>query len=132
MTPAQLEVAEKHQAAWQQQLGYSKQNMTFVQVCGWHSSALHSCCILLALITSKATSAVCRITSQQCLHWDPRPWLQQCYDSCPAVGALLISAAVPVPAFLTSLFDSFRCFRGFATPGSWFAGVEWKGPQIAT
>eukprot|EP00775_Hariotina_reticulata_P007541 gene7541-7751_t len=31
MTPGQLEVAEKHQAAWQQQLGYSKQNMKFVQ-----------------------------------------------------------------------------------------------------
>jgi hypothetical protein len=84
------------------------------------------------LISSKAASAVCRIISRQCLHWDPRPRLQQCYDYCPAVGPLLISAAVPVPAFLTSLFDGFRCFRGFATPGSWFAGAKQQGPQIAT
>eukprot|EP00878_Enallax_costatus_P015239 GHUV01015953.1.p1 GENE.GHUV01015953.1~~GHUV01015953.1.p1 ORF type:complete len:180 (+),score=28.32 GHUV01015953.1:169-708(+) len=32
MTPAQLEVAEQHSAAWQQHLGYAQPNMKFVKV----------------------------------------------------------------------------------------------------
>jgi hypothetical protein len=32
MTSAQLEVAQRHSAAWQQQLGYAAPNMRFLQV----------------------------------------------------------------------------------------------------
>jgi hypothetical protein len=46
MTPAQLDVAQRHSAAWQQQLGYAAPNMRFLQVgCETDETCPSSSCV---------------------------------------------------------------------------------------